>query len=255
MGKHKRIPSVYILTFPNKKMYVGQTVWPVVRMNRHKNGKHSKCPAVKSAIKKYGWDNVNVEWIVGGPNDDAPDALEEELNDIEEEHIAFLDTLAPNGYNIQIGGKVAWREASGLSRTAPRGPRTEELKQQLRDTWEQKREERLQKLPNDVAQTKRLDAKKQQESRAAKRVGTHVDGRFEPSERRCTTWEKKREAKYALMPPEQAEKKRKTDERARNRSKEVYYAKKHLPQEIYAQTRSCETQKHPEHTVQNEHSW
>lgn len=38
MGRHKRIPSVYLIMAPNKKGYVGQTVWPCVRMNKYKLG-------------------------------------------------------------------------------------------------------------------------------------------------------------------------------------------------------------------------
>ena len=35
-GKHMRIPSVYLITSPSRRQYVGQTVWPRVRINRER---------------------------------------------------------------------------------------------------------------------------------------------------------------------------------------------------------------------------
>ncbi len=225
--RHKRIPSIYCLTFPSRKQYVGQTVWPVVRMNRYKANKCnavSQQPALHNALAKYGWDNVTVEWIAGGP-ENAP-IPEEWLDELEEMFIARFNTVAPNGYNIQKGGRVAWRGVSGLSRTEPRGPRSEEVKQQLRDTWSRKRDARLADADPEVAHRARLHAATQQASRQAKQEGVHIDGRYGPNQHRCDTWERKREAKLALLPPEEAAKKRAKMERARERVKANYYANK-----------------------------
>ena len=225
VGRHKRIPSVYILTFPSGKQYVGQTVWPRVRMNRYKANKFvAKQRLLTQAIKKYGWANVKVEWLAGGHGN--PPIAEESLDALEEGFIVRFNTIAPNGYNIQKGGKVAWRGVAGLSRTQVRGPRPEELKQRLRDTWSEKREEHLANLDPEEARAKRQYAAKAQATRLAKQVGTHEDGRFKSSQIRKDTWERKREAKLALLPPEQAAKERARMERCRKNSMASYERKK-----------------------------
>ena len=223
-GRHKRTPSVYLITSPNGKQYVGQTVWPRVRMNKYKSNKFiSKQRFLTQAIKKHGWANMKVKWLAGGPG--KPPVTEESLDSLEEGFIASLGTQAPNGYNIQKGGKVTWRGVAGLSRTAPRGPRTEQLKQQLRDTWSQKRDKRLADADPEVARAKRLYAAKAQETKLAKQAGAHEDGRFKPSQARKDTWKRKREAKLALLPPEKAAKKRAKMEKDRDREMAKYYAK------------------------------
>lgn len=53
---------IYVLRFPNGKVYVGQTESWKRRMRGHKCGsKHDDGFAVKRAIRKYGWKNVVVE--------------------------------------------------------------------------------------------------------------------------------------------------------------------------------------------------
>jgi hypothetical protein len=194
-------------------------------MNKYKNNKFtSKQPLIHSAVKKYGWEKMSVTWLAGGP--DAPAVEESSLDSLEEEYIQKLNTREPNGYNVQKGGKVAWRGVPGLSRTAPRGPRSEELKQRLRDTWAEKRDERLAGADPEVARAKRVYAAKAQETRIAKNAGTHVDGRFKPSQTRVETWERKREAKLALLPPDQADKERARMERARRNAMASYNKKK-----------------------------
>lgn len=52
---------VYQLTFPNSKVYIGQTTRFMRRMREHRNGgKAEDGHAVKRAIRKYGWVNVKV---------------------------------------------------------------------------------------------------------------------------------------------------------------------------------------------------
>lgn len=157
--RHKRIATLYKITSPIGKAYVGQTMWPGARINRHKLAKHSKCTILVSAIKKYGWDNMHVEILRGGPKAIGGKVAEEELDSLEEHYIASLNTRAPNGYNIQKGGKVAWRGAAGLSRRQPRGPRPEHVKEKLRATWAAKREKRLQGVDPELARRKRHNAK------------------------------------------------------------------------------------------------
>lgn len=72
--------------------------------------------------------------MVGGP------LLEEELDELEVALIKEHGTLAPGGYNVQVGGKVAWRGVEGLARRAKRGPVSAEQKAKQRATWARKRE-------------------------------------------------------------------------------------------------------------------
>lgn len=206
--RHKRIATLYKITSPIGKAYVGQTMWPGTRINRHKLAKHSKCKILVSAVKKYGWDNMHVEILRGGPKAIGGKVAEDELDSLEEHYIASLNTRAPNGYNIQKGGKVAWRGAAGLSRREPRGPRPEHVKEKLRATWAAKREKRLQGVDPELARRNRHNAKKCQETRKAKADGTWTNGKYGRNDRRRATWEAKREAKLALLPPEEAAKRR-----------------------------------------------
>lgn len=186
---------------------MGQTVWPTTRMSTHKNGR-SKCTVLVAAGRKHGWENMQWEVLRGGPNAVGGAVLEADLDALEEALIAEHGTLAPGGYNIQKGGKVAWRGVQGLARNKPRGPRSEETKQALRDTWARKREERLKGMDEEQARRQRRYAAKQSESRRAKQDGTFVDGRFQPSQHRRDTLAAMREAKLALLPPEEAARKR-----------------------------------------------
>lgn len=80
----------------NGKCYIGQTIQKLSkRLGRHKNDKR---PGISQAIKKYGWKNFSVEVLEECEN-------REKLNEREIFWIAKLNTKAPNGYNLTIGGK------------------------------------------------------------------------------------------------------------------------------------------------------
>ena len=50
---------IYKLTSPSGKSYIGQTNNIRKRINSHKSSKN-KCIAIKNAIQKYGWDNIQL---------------------------------------------------------------------------------------------------------------------------------------------------------------------------------------------------
>ena len=103
---------IYILSSPNGKSYIGQTIRPIeVRLEEHRTGRSKGCRGVYSAIKKYGWENIEKDWYY------CPD---KELNKHEELMVEVLGTLSPNGYNLIGGG--------GNS-----GKRSEETKQKNRE--------------------------------------------------------------------------------------------------------------------------
>lgn len=89
---------IYKITSPSKKMYVGQTKKkvPQKRWKEHCQPSYKGCNALKSAIQKYGAENMTFETI-----EECSNNL---LNDREEHWIRELDTLAPKGYNLRSGG-------------------------------------------------------------------------------------------------------------------------------------------------------
>lgn len=95
---------IYLFTSPSNKMYVGQTVQEFEhRMSQHKRAadgfdSRDSCRALNAAIRKYGWDNMKRE-ILFYCNDD-------ELDMYETRFIEYLDTIAPNGYNLTSGGNA-----------------------------------------------------------------------------------------------------------------------------------------------------
>jgi group I intron endonuclease len=99
---------IYILTnLINNKIYVGQTVRSLEkRINQHL--KRSDCIAISSAIKKYGIESFKIEQI------DSAETIEE-LNKKENEWILKLNTVYPNGYNLNTGGlNKRWSEFSKI---------------------------------------------------------------------------------------------------------------------------------------------
>ena len=82
----------------NKKCYVGQSIHIERRFNEHKNSIQSKKNTVLiKALRKYGWENFQCSII--------EETIEEQLNDREQYWIKYYNSLAPNGYNVQIGGE------------------------------------------------------------------------------------------------------------------------------------------------------
>jgi group I intron endonuclease len=80
----------------NGKIYIGQTIRPIEkRLKEHKLGQSSKCKAIYSAIKKYGWGNFEIDWY------ECPD---EDLNFDEDLLVCEIGTLSPCGYNLREGG-------------------------------------------------------------------------------------------------------------------------------------------------------
>ena len=107
----------------NNKQYIGQSISPKnERYNNHKSSyKNEKNKEYNSplhrAFRKYGFDNFKYEILVK----DIKDI--ELLNQLEINYIKQYNTLIPNGYNIEIGGKNAQK------------PKTDEQKEKL--TWGQ----------------------------------------------------------------------------------------------------------------------
>lgn len=86
------LSRIYLVTNKlNNKQYVGQTI---TMHSRHGHGH-----AIKTAYKKYGHSNFDYFTIIQG------DFTENQLNFFEKFWICVYDTLTPNGYNLEEGGR------------------------------------------------------------------------------------------------------------------------------------------------------
>jgi group I intron endonuclease len=88
--------TIYKITSPSGKSYIGQTSNFNKRMREHASPS-SKCRAFNNAIQKYGWDMFVQEYL-------AENLTIEEANKLEEHFINEHKTLTPNGYNLVPGG-------------------------------------------------------------------------------------------------------------------------------------------------------
>lgn len=90
---------VYILTFPNNKVYIGQTCQIPERRWANGNG-YSKVQPVRCAIDKYGWKNVKHKILYSGLS-------KEEADYFEKKEISMHESWKrSNGYNVLPGGVV-----------------------------------------------------------------------------------------------------------------------------------------------------
>lgn len=114
----------------NGKLYFGKTVDYEKRKASHiraLDGGYHRNNYLQSAWKKYGAESFRFSFVCG--------CSEQELNDLEKSFIADNDSLAPNGYNLTVGGEgvrgLIWSEESRKRisesrRGKPRAPRREE---------------------------------------------------------------------------------------------------------------------------------
>ena len=105
--------GIYLLTFPNSKIYIGQSIDIEKRFKQHINDSNLKKIryVVSKAIKKYGWDNIKKDIIISGEN-----LSREQLNGFE---VFWIATYNSNdryiGYNKSPGGR-----GQGVGKNNPR---------------------------------------------------------------------------------------------------------------------------------------
>ena len=80
----------------DKKTYIGQTVQDYESRWSDHVKKRSNCRYLKSAIQKHGFDNFDFKIVCI--------TFDSSLDDMEIEYIKKYDCLAPNGYNLRLGG-------------------------------------------------------------------------------------------------------------------------------------------------------
>lgn len=87
----------------NGKQYIGQTI-NISQRNRDWNclKKSYSNPIIDSEREKYGRDNFKIEILAEVDNSNDADLLEDKF-------IKEFDTIFPNGYNMQSGGRVNFK--------------------------------------------------------------------------------------------------------------------------------------------------
>lgn len=87
----------------NGKVYIGQTKNnPLYRWHQHIKGYNNSNSILKKAINKYSKDSFTFEVI-------AKSDIIAELNSLERNFIKEFNSLAPNGYNLESGGREDYK--------------------------------------------------------------------------------------------------------------------------------------------------
>ena len=89
----------YIYKIKNKidsKTYIGQTTQDLESRWKAHLEKRNNCRYLKYALKKYGVDNFEFKLVCI--------TFDNQLDDMEIKYIEQYNSLAPNGYNIRLGG-------------------------------------------------------------------------------------------------------------------------------------------------------
>lgn len=119
--------TIYLLTSPSGKHYVGQTSQPIEKRWKHGTG-YKSCVALNKAIQKYGWENFTHEIL-------AVCDTGEEADELEKKFIQEYNCIVPNGYNIDRGGnanKIMGEETKRKISEANRGRvHTEESRKKM----------------------------------------------------------------------------------------------------------------------------
>lgn len=118
-----------MLTSPNGKSYIGQTIRFIEERFKEHQKKESGCVALCNAIKKYGWSSFIVDYY---------ECSDDELNKNEKWMVKLLRTLSPSGYNLREGGGSRGKhseESKKKNSEAHLGKKhTEETKEKCRET-------------------------------------------------------------------------------------------------------------------------
>ena len=96
---------IYKYTFPNGKVYIGQTIHPRSRKTQHLCESTGRCnPAFWRAYKKYGKVEYEDLFVV---EKETREELCEALNKLEQYYIAcYKSDNRHYGYNLTSGGRV-----------------------------------------------------------------------------------------------------------------------------------------------------
>ena len=118
---------VYLIIFPNNKMYCGYSS-NISQRWTHGISAYKSCNLVYRAFQKYGWDNENIKKYIIFSSADKQQALNKEKETIKE-----LDLLNhEKGYNLVEGGNVppSWTGKHHTEETK------ELLSEKIKEKWQ-----------------------------------------------------------------------------------------------------------------------
>lgn len=119
---------IYRFISPSGKMYIGQS-WNVERRyiehKKYANRGHGPCRALCDAFGKYGFNSFIFEILESKVED------QKTLDNLESKYITELNTLSPNGYNLNhggIGGKKSESAKKRMSLAAKERSKSKEFR-------------------------------------------------------------------------------------------------------------------------------
>ena len=86
--------GIYKITSPSGKIYIGQSVNILSRINKYKNAKCITQPIILKSILKYGWENHLFEIIL--------ECDKSELNEKERHYQELFNCIGKNGLNCML---------------------------------------------------------------------------------------------------------------------------------------------------------
>ena len=86
--------GIYKITSPSGKIYIGQSVNILSRINKYKNAKCITQPIILKSILKYGWENHVFEIVC--------ECKKEELNEKERYYQEIFECIGKNGLNCML---------------------------------------------------------------------------------------------------------------------------------------------------------
>lgn len=86
--------GIYKITSPSGKIYIGQSVNILSRINKYKNAKCITQPIILKSILKYGWENHIFEIVC--------ECEQSELNERERYYQEMFDCIGKNGLNCML---------------------------------------------------------------------------------------------------------------------------------------------------------
>ena len=110
---NQTIACIYMLTSPSGKRYIGQTINLRNRMQKYACNDSKGQVAIYRAIKKYGWENFDVDILLDVKRNDN---IREVLNIFESAFIKKFNTIDPYGYNLTYGGDYKKLSASTIEK-------------------------------------------------------------------------------------------------------------------------------------------
>jgi group I intron endonuclease len=204
----------------NGKKYIGHTKQKIYqRMGTHK-ALYSGCRYLKNAVAKYGWGAFTIEVLERAPTTERAREREREL-------IKQHGTFGKGGYNLTPGGEItpmifpsvvakrlatvakpAYKQKMAAVNAKPevKERRSQGGKRQYAAESEETRAKRMAAATAPEVVQRRAATLRASKTFAG--VQLVAQNRPETATKRKATWEAKREAKLALLPPEEAAKKR-----------------------------------------------